>query len=224
MLKRLACWGLLAITLLACRTGGLGLTIRFDQIDGLQKEAPVMFENQTIGLVTKVSPSGSAGQLVEVMIQKDFRAKATEHSRFYIAPDPADPNRTVVAMVQVRPGGTPLKDQAVIEGSSRPAVFFDQMLGGMTQGIEDLKKGFEEFSREMGKLTEGEAYQKLEAELKALASELKRSGQAAREEIQREWLPRLQAEMEKLRRRLKELGREHEMKPLEIEFERIKNS
>jgi hypothetical protein len=57
--------------------------------------------------------------------------------------------------------------------------------------------------------------------LKRLAEEMKRSGQSVRKKIKEEFFPQLKKEMEKLRKRLHEFGREDEMKPLEIELEKI---
>ena len=53
---------------------------------------------------------------------------------------------------------------------------------------------------------------------------MKACGEEVKRKIQEELLPRIREEMEKLRERLRELGREDEMKPLEIEMENMKKS
>ena len=44
----------------------------------------------------------------------------------------------------------------------------------------------------------------------------------ARERIKHEWLPRIQRELDKLKEKLKQYGREDELAPLEKEVERIR--
>ncbi len=58
-------------------------------------------------------------------------------------------------------------------------------------------------------------------ELRLLAEEMAHSGNAAQEKIKKEVLPQLRQETEKLREKLRELGREEEIKPLAVEFEKI---
>jgi hypothetical protein len=43
-----------------------------------------------------------------------------------------------------------------------------------------------------------------------------------RKKIEQEWLPSLKQEMDKLRERLQELGREQEVEDLEIQLEKIR--
>ena len=103
-------------------------------------------------------------------------------------------------------------------------MFFDQIKGGFEKGFGNLKQKFEQFSQELRKVSESEAFKKLETELKDLAGEMEQSGKAARKEIEQQWLPRFKQELEKLKERLRKLGREDELKPLEIELERIKTN
>jgi hypothetical protein len=51
---------------------------------------------------------------------------------------------------------------------------------------------------------------------------MKQSGKEGREMIQKEILPRLEQELENLKKRFQEKGKEDEFKPLEIKMEEIK--
>ena len=53
MRTRIACIGL-ALLLMACQPEGLGLKVRFDRIDGLEKGAPVRLEGNTAGQVEEI--------------------------------------------------------------------------------------------------------------------------------------------------------------------------
>lgn len=224
MLKRVLVLLLLPLSSLGCKADNLNLKIRYDQVHGLQKGDPVIFEQNPIGIVTGVSYRDNGDYLVSVVIKKDSNTVATEHTKFFIVDDPVRQGHKAVEVAQIRPGGSLLKNQVTVEGSTRASVFFDQMMGGFEKGFENLKKEFEQFSQELSKVPESEAFKKLENELKDLAEAIEQSGKAAREEIEQQWLPRLKQELEKLKERLRKLGREDELKPLEIELERIKTS
>jgi len=222
MLKKVLVLLLLPLISLGCKADGLNFNIRYDQVLGLQKGDPVIFKQNPIGIVTGLSYRDNGDYLVSVVIKKGSNATATEHSRFFIADDPVRKGHKAVEVAQIRSGGSILKNQATVEGSTRASLFFDQMMGGFEQGFENLKKEFEQFSQELSKVPESEAFKKLENELKDLAGEIEKSGKAARKEIEQQWLPRFKQELEKLKERLRKLGREDELKPLEIELERIK--
>jgi hypothetical protein len=51
---------------------------------------------------------------------------------------------------------------------------------------------------------------------------MKQSGKDVREMIQKEILPRIEQELENLKKRLNEKGKKDELKPLEIKMEEIK--
>ncbi len=218
MFKRVLMLLLLPLISLGCKADGLNLKILYDQVHGLQKGDQVIFEQHPVGIVTGVSYRDNGDYLVTIVIKKDSNAVATEHTRFFIVDDTVRQGYKAVEVVQIRPGGSLLKNQATVEGSTRASVFFDQM----KSGFENLKKEFEQFSQELSKVPESEAFKKLENELKDLAEAIEKSGKAAREEIEQQWLPRFKQELEKLKERLRKLGREDELKPLEIELERIK--
>ncbi len=220
MLKRILVLLLLPLISLGCKADGLDLKIRYDQVHGLQKGDQVIFEQNPIGTVTGVSYRDNGDYLVSVVIKKDSNAVVTEHTRFFIADDPVRHDHKAVEVAQISPGGSLLKNQATVEGSTRASVFFDQIKGR----FENLKQKFEQFSQKLSKVPESEAFKKLKNELKDMAGKIEQSGQAARKEIEQQWLPRLKHELEKLKERLRKLGRDDELKPLEIELERIKTS
>lgn len=221
--KRIWLLLLLPLILSGCKPGELNLNIRYDQIYGLVKGDRVMFEQNHIGKVTAITYTDSGDYTVAVVIQKDFTGAATEYSRFYITDDPKRIDHKVVEMVRVHEGGTPLKDHATLEGSTRASTFFEQIVGGFEKKFDEIAKSLERFGEELSQVPESEAFRNLEEELKALADEMKRSGKEAREKIQKEWLPQIEKKLERLRERLREMGREDELKQLEVEFERIKS-
>lgn len=222
MLKNFLVLLLLPLIFWGCQESGLKLKIRYDQNDGLKQGDRVIFEQNHIGMVTGVNYSDEGFFLVELVIQKQFTNAVTEHSRFFIIIDPTDKSHKAVEMIKIHEGGVPLQNNVILNGSTRSSALFDQMIIGFEKGLEDFKEQFEQFKEDLGKIPESEEFKRLEDELKYLYDEMKRSGKEVREKIQKELLPLLEQELEKLRERLQKDGREEELKPLEIEMEKIK--
>jgi hypothetical protein len=218
----------------------LNVKIKFDQIYGLQKGDRVIFQQNHIGNVTEVFYSKEGYYTIGIVINKDFVDAATEHSRFFIISinkdfvdaatehsrffiisDPRDTDKMAVEITQARKDGSPLKNNSVVEGSSKTSAFVDQILNELLDGFGGLKKQFEHFSEELQSIPESEEFKNLEEELKRLGEEMGRSGEAVREKIQKEVLPQLKEELEELRERLRQFGREDELEPIEIEMRKM---
>ena len=221
MRKRILILLILPFVFLACKENSLNLKIRFNQVQGLKQGNRVIFGQNHIGTVKSLFYSDEGFFIADIAIKKDFTDAATEYSRFSIITDPQNQENKAVEMIQIRCGGTLLKNNATLQGSTETSILFQKLFGGIENGLKDLEKQFEQFSKDLKSIPETEEFKKLENELKRLAEEMKRSGQAVRQKIKEELLPQLKKEMEKLRKRLHEFGREDEMKPLEIEMEKI---
>ena len=208
----------------ACKGNALNLKIRFDQVHGLKPGNNVVFGENHIGTVKKVFYSDQGDFVVDIAINRDFANTATEYTRFFIAVDPLDGENKAVELAHIRPGGRLLQNNDTIEGSTQTAVFFQQFSDGIEQGVRVIEEQLKQFSEDVQRIPESEAFREIENELKLLTEEMKRSGQATREKIKNEVLPQIKQEMEKLRKRLRELGREEEMKPLDTEFEKARKT
>lgn len=221
MLKRILILLVLPLTFMACKNNTLNLKIRYHQVQGLQQGDRVIFEQNHIGAVNKVVYSDEGLFIVYIAIKKDFANTATEHSRFFIITDPQNVENKAVEMIHARTGGILLQNNATLEGSTETSVFLNQLFNDIENGLADLQKQFEQFSKDLKSIPESEEFKRLEEALKRLAEEMKRSGEVTRQKLQKELLPKLKEEMEKLRKRLREFGHEDEMKPLEIQMEKM---
>ena len=217
MYKKNLIFLVICLAFLGCKEEGHHIKIKYDQIQGLEKGAKVLFEEKQIGIVTEVSSEKGGSYLVDVAIAKDYANVLTEHSRFFIISDKGDKDKMAIEMTLDRKGGNLLSDGATVVGSTKQSAFLDQMLGDFEKGLEDLKKKFDKFTDDIGKIPESEEFKKLENQLKKLTEELKRSGKAAGEKIQKEVLPKLEKELERLKEKLKKFGNKKEdAKPVEI--------
>lgn len=222
MLKKIVVLMIVSIIWMGCDAENLNLFIRFDHIDGLKSNDSVIFETSRIGRVDEVTYTKKGDYLVEVMIHKAYTNDVTEHVRFFIVSDPQNNGRSAVEMIQILEGGRALQDNTVLEGSSKASAIIERLTRDLEKGTERFKKEFNEFTEELKKIPDSEAFKRFEDELGNLYEEMKRSGKEVREMIQKEILPRLEQELENLRKRLHEKGREDELKPLEIKMEEIR--
>ena len=216
MVKKILMLLIVAFVFLGCKETGLNLKVRYDQIQGLNEGDRVFFEQNHIGQVAGIFYSEEGVYVVDVVIRKDFANAATDHSKFLITWDPEKEGKKAIEIFQSPRGGTLLKDGATVIGTTKASPRSNQLWGDFGKTLDDLKKQLEEFADDLRKIPESEEFKKLEMELEHLLEEMKKSGDAAREKIEKEILPRIKQEMEKLKERLRRLGREEEVKPLEV--------
>jgi paraquat-inducible protein B len=206
---------------MGCINTDLRIQIRFDRLEGLEKGCPVYFNDKVIGKVEAISLDNERRHIADVIIKSEFAPSVTEHSKFVISHDPGTPGKKAIEVFQSKDGGVPLKKNALVIGSSRMSALTDRMQNDIKSGMEIIKEKIERFSKEMRSLPEKNAVKNFEKELQHLYDVMKGSSETVREKVKKELLPQLKKELEDLKKRLKELGREEESKPLETQFEKI---
>lgn len=221
MLKRILILLIVPFVFLGCHKNALNIKIRYDEIQGLKEGDWVIFRKNHVGQVTGIFYSADGYYVAELAIKSDFANAATENSKFPIVGDPRNKAEKAIEIIQSRPGGSPLQEGAVVEGSTKPVAIFGQISDKFDKGLEDLKDQFERFFEDLRRVPESKEFKKLEEELQRLAEEMKRSRKSMREKIQKEVLPQLRREIEKLRERLLKFGREEEIEPLETQMKEI---
>ena len=223
MVRRVLILLMLALVFFGCQEGDLCIKIRYDQVQDLKKGDRVILEENDIGKVTGVFYSEDGYYLVDLAIERHFANAANEHSKFFIISDPKNDGKKAVEVIQTQRGGSPLKDGATVQGSTKSSAVFSQMRENFEKGFGNLKEQFEQFFEDLSNVPETEDIKKLEKELDLLAEEMKRSSESVREKIQKELLPRLKEKIEKLREQFRKFGREEEIEPLETQIEKIIN-
>lgn len=200
----------------------LYVNVLYDRIRGLQEGDRVYSENQDIGVVQNPEVTSTGRILIPLRIDPDFGDRITERSRFVIQPDPSKTDRQSVQVIQVSPGGQPLRDGAVIEGSSS----FEAYLEKGTQEILGWTKLFQEtlrvLEKEYNRLSSKEWQEKLENQMEDWTRDLERSSEEVQRYFLKEVLPRLEKSIRDLRRRLEKQGEEKAIAPLEEKLERLK--
>lgn len=202
-MKRLM-WIMLCGALLAGCSRGLEFKIRFDAVDGLEKESRVIFDKNPMGSVTGVSYADAGHFLVSVRIEKDFESAVTGHSRFFIVSDSGRPGKKAVEMIRVRPGGTPIEPGSVIQGTTRTSALMEQITEKLKTHMDDLGKTLKEFSGELEKEPEGNQDRESRSQWDRLVDEIQNFIHLVRDKVENEMLPRINEFIDMLRNFMKD--------------------
>lgn len=213
-----------AICLLGCNQGGLKMKVRFDDTGGLKNGDHVYHQDEVVGVVTDVSETDEAKYLAAVTLKRETAAKTTRQNRFFVDQDPKEDNRSAIVMVVGESGGKLLEDGDIINGANDAFVLFHRLQKDAQKGFRDMLSQFDQFSRSLKKLPESDEFRQLEKDLKALVDKIAASGETAEKAIQNEIVPELEKLFETLKDRLKALGREDEVAPLEIEIKKLRST
>ncbi len=220
-MKRIVFASVLLLAFLGCKEDVLNIKIRYDQIQGLEKGNRVVFERNHIGNIKDIFYSAEGKYIVDVVIKKAFANAAKDNSEFLIIDDPKGNNKKAIEVVATGSGGAILKDGSTLEGSMKSTNDLDQLGDKIYEGLENVRKGIKEFIESLGGIAESDEFKRLEGELKDLAEQMKHSGKSVHDKIQKELLPKIKEEIEELRKKLRELGRDEEVEPLETQVKKM---
>jgi hypothetical protein len=145
-----------ALFLSGCGSDTLDFKIRYQEISGLRKDDRVLFEERHIGDVKDVKYTSQGDYLVDVSISKEFANDITEHSRFYVSLDPKDMERQAVHMVRIKDGGAPLQKNAIVAGTTKYAVLFDQFGVGLRDNLKRFESELNDLIESFRYLSESE--------------------------------------------------------------------
>lgn len=212
----------LVLCLAACQWGALTINVGFDQASGLVPENRVVCEGRTAGVVEAVDDQPEGGVLARVKIDKKFTHTATEFARFYIIDDPEQEGRKAIDIRVSQPGGQVLADGATVTGVSESQAWLDRLRHDLAEGVKIFKNRLDELQRDLRGVPESDDYKRLSKSLRELGDELGRSEKEARSKLKQEWLPRLEQELDRLKRQLGEGRREQELRDMEDQVERIR--
>lgn len=158
-----------------CSESPLTLQVNFDEVSGLKQNDLVYFAKNEIGQVTKVSYTKQGDYLVEVQIAPPFKNSATQDSKFYIAPSPANALNMAVIVEQERLGGVALNNGTVVQGSTRTeqlTEIFDDLQKKLAAAQNELNTTLQEFTKSLG-ITSEQINRQLAATIDDLALQFK---------------------------------------------------
>lgn len=220
--KWLVIFSFIASIIISCRSDVIHLNVTYHHLSDLAPEDRVILEGNQAGRVDEITYLKDGTYVVELQIDKGFAEALTDATAFYVVDDQVRQGHKAVEIHVLHAGGVPLADGATIAGATEADRLEHLMRKTLMDGVDFLSKRIDKLKQDIERIPETEAYRQLERALKELAANLKHSEKEARERIKREWLPKLEQELDKLRQRLRNSGRENELEPLEDEVERIR--
>ncbi|MDP9129441.1 MAG: hypothetical protein M3N35_03570 [Candidatus Binatota bacterium] len=190
-----------------CADGALHLKMELEKTYGLSAGDPVVFENDTVGAVASVEPRDPNGFIANLEIAKEKRELATTDARFRIADHLSGAQRKQVEIIHAGVDGTSLEDGATVQGSpaSAPLFPFSELFGGMAEGLRNLREQTERFRREFENIPDSDEARQLREEWRRLVEEIQKAQSEAKESLREEILPKLEEEMENLRKKFEEM-------------------
>ena len=189
--------------LLVHAEANLNLTIKFDQIYGLIRGDRVIYELNHIGDVESVYYGSDGVYNVSLKIKNNFVNAATEYSKFFIIDDPLKEGNKAIEVILEQTGGKPLKDGITVAGSSDRYAVLKKLEIDIEKGLDYLKREYRSFQDQVDKIPESEEYHKLKKKLADLVKQLKLATKETNEKIQRELLPRIIKELDRIEEMLK---------------------
>ena len=212
---------MIALFTMACRSNAIKINVTFESLSGLQKSDRVLFQGNRAGHVRDIHFNADGTYTAQLEIEKGFANAVTEHSQFFLIDDPMHDGQRGIQIQVAREGGTPLASGATVVGEPPEKDLANRLQKDIEAGLSFFKERMDHISRELKRFPESREYQDFKKSLEDLAAEIERNEAHARDKIKKEWLPKIQRELDLLRERLKKMGREDELAPLESEVERI---
>lgn len=213
---------LMVLSFFACQFGDIDLNARFDRVAGLSKGDRVLFQGNPAGKVASVNYNADGNYLVKLSLDKGYAEALTEFSEFHLVDDPDREGHKAIEIQLSQKGGRRLSDGATVDGVSTPEGVFGQWRKEIEKGIQFIEKQVEKYSKDIESFPESEEFQSLKKSLEAWAAEMAHAGEQTRSKVNKEWLPRVEKELDAFRKWLREHGREEAIKPFEQEVERIR--
>jgi hypothetical protein len=208
------------LTLAGCGQD-LHFKINYTDTGNLAEGDPLVLDNRPIGKVVAVEPAKDGGRLVEVAIPRESTGPATSEASFILSDDPDRPQRRRIELQLAGPGGKPIADGAVVAGSYPNPLGgfpFGELLRGFGDALRGLSGQVEQFRREFEKLPNSPEAKQLQQEWRRLTDEITKAQGETSELVKKDILPKLEQEMDGLRKRLDEeakKARTNQPKPLE---------
>ena len=187
----------IALLITACIEQDLRFQIRFRHVEGLQVGDQVLLAGRHVGEVEDIDQVEDGTFWVAVRIGKQYRSQVTDQCEFTLRPDPKNPSKRVV-WIEPGNGGKPIEDGTLVEGSE-PISLFGPLFKGFGEGLELLERQLKGLTGELEKLPESPQFKQFQQQLEELARQL----QEAEEKMQKDVIPKLQQEMERLQKELK---------------------
>lgn len=221
MIKNFFLSSITALVIIGCIETTHNFKVRFNDIQELRKNDQVYFDKTVIGKVTGIEYTDSGSYLVSVAIEDQFSTLPKDTSTFYIDSNPDTESQKAVRITQIRDGGNKIEKRAIVDGQSKYAAIYGQIANKFRKNIHAMESEINEFLNGFQNLTESEQIKQIERQLDKILAELDHLSVEMRHKFKTEILPKINEQIENLRRRLEELGKEQKLKYVDQKIETI---
>jgi paraquat-inducible protein B len=221
MVKNLIFSAITALILTGCIETTHKFMIRFNDIEGLRKNDQVFFDKTPIGVVTDVEYTDSGNYLVKVAVEDQYSSLPKDSSMFYIDSNPENESQKAVRIIQIGEDGNTIEKNAIVEGQTKYAAIYGQIANKFRKNVRVMESEINEFFKGFQNLTEDEQIIQLERQLDKILAEIENLGAQMKHKLETEILPRIREQIEELRRRLEEIGKEEKLKYVDQKIETI---
>jgi hypothetical protein len=221
MIKNLFFSAITALVIIGCIDTTHNFKVRFNDIQGLQKNDQVYFDKTVIGKVTAIDYADSGSYLVSVAVEDQFSSLPKDTSTFYIDSNPYTESEKAVRIIQVKDGGNKIEKKAIVEGQSKYVAIYGQIANRFRKNIYVMQSEINELFKGFQSLSESEQIKQIERQLDKILAELDLLSVEMRHKVKTEILPKINEQIEKLRRRLEGLGKEEKLIYVDQKMETI---
>jgi hypothetical protein len=221
MIRNYSFSAIFAIILIGCIGITHNFVIRFNDIEGLRKNDQVFFDQTPIGVVTDVEYTDKGNYLVKVAVEDQYSSLPKDSSTFYIDSNPENENQKAVQVIQIQEGGNTIEKNAIVEGQSKYAAIYDQIANKFRKNVRVMESEINEFVKGLQSLTEDEQIEQFERQLDKILTEIENLSIQMKQKLETEILPLIKEQIEELRRRLEQIGKEDKLKYVDQKIERI---
>jgi ABC-type transporter Mla subunit MlaD len=186
--------------------------IRFNDIDGLRKNDQVYFDPTPIGVVTDVEYTESGNYMVKVAVENQYSSLPKDSSTFYIDSIPENESQKALMIIQIEDDGNIIEKDATVEGQTKYAAIYGQIANKFRKNVRVMESEINEFFKGLQNLTEDEQIKHLERQLDKVLDEMENLSAQMKHKLETEILPSIKEQIEELRRRLEEIGKEEKLK------------
>jgi hypothetical protein len=210
-----------ALVIIGCIETTHNFKVQFNDIQGLRKNDQVYFDKTAIGKVTDIEYTDTGNYVVSVAVEDQFSSLPKDTSTFYIDSNPDSESEKALRIIQLKGGGSKIEKKSIVEGQSIYAAIYGQIANTFRKNIYVMESEIDEVFKGLQSLSESEQIKQIERQLDKILIELDHMSVEMRHKFKTEILPNIYDQIEKLRRRLEEIGKEESLKYVDQKMETI---
>ncbi|WP_146194538.1 hypothetical protein [Vibrio albus] len=217
------CCSLVVLFLAGCMESGVNFTIRYDAVDGLKNNAPLMHGDQIIGKVNEVIYTDQGNFDVNVTVDESHHTLATDSALFVITDDSKVKGVQIIKLITSDSPGTLIQDQQVIQGSTKLTGIAREVQNQIGESLQSLASSIDQSISTWIDKTAEPTVEQLESELDQLLEEAKALGADAKERIEADVVETIKQHIQRLKQQMDGLNQDDTIDQLEKKVDELEH-